>query len=133
MSVNILGSVLSGRGSDIDKTSASVVTKSIPYRHVRQFGVQQVLLIDPVNRNIEDLKILGEQIKESAKDYSIAMVQVYDNLEAANLLGTDFPDSKMPFYKEHWIGTYTKNNSSKTNRWRIYLPDAEGGPLDITY
>jgi hypothetical protein len=92
-----------------------------------------VIVIRPDNGNMEDLKILGNQLKEDYHSTNIAAVFVFDDKQAADLFRDTEPDYMASFYDNHFIASYNRNVNTKYHRFFIHLSKEEGGELEVFY
>ena len=92
-----------------------------------------VLVVNPSNANMEDLKVLGERLKERYHSTDIVNVFIFDDQKAADLLRDTDPDYMPSFYDNHFIASYNRNVNSKYHRFFIHLPKEEGGEFEIFY
>jgi len=92
-----------------------------------------VIIIKPSNANIDDLKLLGDQLKEDYKSTYISAVFVFDEKLAADLL-KDTDENYMPnFYSFHFVASFNRNVNTKYHRFFIHLPKEGGGELELFY
>jgi len=91
-----------------------------------------VIVIDRKNSNIEDLKLLGDQLKKQYRSTDISFVLVFDDKMAADLL-RDTDENLDNFYSNHFIASYNRNINTKYHRFFIHLPKEESGELEIFY
>lgn len=99
----------------------------IQYENYRTVRSSKVIIISPENRNIDDLKLLGEQLKRENASASIAWVSVFDDRKAADLFGdtSDWSEDTEKFYENHFIASYNKNNNTKLDQFLIHFPENE--------
>jgi len=92
-----------------------------------------VIVINSENVNMEDLKLLGEQLKEKYQSTNISAVFVFDEKQAADML-RDTDENYMPnFYDFHFVASYNRNIFTKYHRLFIHLPKEAGGELELFY
>lgn len=86
-------------------------------------GVNQILLISPQNRNLEDMTALGEQFYKDYSQYKSVVLSVYDNQEAiearTQVLNETANQATTDLYDKHMVGIYNKMGDGPI--WGIYL------------
>ena len=98
--------------------------EDIKYEIFHKKGIIQIAIIDPTDRNIESLKILGKQLEQESRNKPIAFICVFDNKTAADMLGdeSDWSKEQNEFYNTHFIASYNRNTNTNLNRFLfIYL------------
>lgn len=100
-----------------------------------QGGRGMAIVINPANRNADDLKALGKQLKNDLKDNRFTAVMIYDDVRAAALRKQDFsdrldgPDSK--HHSLHMVGSYLKNNVTGHHRLNIHVNGAGSEDVEM--
>ena len=126
--------------SQIVETQAQEPMKEIEYQIIHEWvinngGYGRVLLIDPKFRNENDLKKLGEEIKDTTLNDRNAFVFVYDDIKAAqmqeNVMNLNEDDGA--FYDEHFVLTYSKNINTGLNQLVIMVDGLNGDSIIIDY
>jgi hypothetical protein len=118
---------------------------NIPYRTVVEWGVGnplhgRTIVIDPVHRNEQDMRKLGDQLRQEAGDSRFAFVCIFDDEKAARLcrdatgrvilnLGKADDD----YLHEHFIGSYRRNLNSDIDGLRIALEGTDGPSIEVDY
>lgn len=113
----------------------TAISTKIDYLNFKKQGLMQVIVIDEKNRNLTDLTILGKQMQKENKSSNIVQISIFDNLNAAKMLGdmSEWTKDQEEFYENHFIAQYNKNNNSRLNEYKIFLPNSEGGNKTIKY
>jgi len=104
---SIINKIL-GKKNDSDKIKYSVIYEN---------KATKVIVISPEDKDYEKLKKLGEQLKNENIANKFAFIFIYDSIDVAKLfenisLGIRLSNEVSKIYDDHFLGTYTKNESS---------------------
>jgi len=91
------------------------------------------IVINPINRNMDRLKLLGSQLKDKYQSTDISAIFVFDDKKAADLLRDTDENYLASFYDNHFIATYNRNVNTKFHCFFIHLPKEEGGDYKENY
>jgi hypothetical protein len=91
------------------------------------------IVVNPINRKIDNIKLLGDQLKEKYQSTDISAVFIFDDKNAADLLRDTDENYLSSFFNNHFLATYNRNINTKFHRLFIHLPKEEGGELEVFY
>jgi len=109
---------------------------SIKYELYREQELTRIIVVNPSDRNIDRLKILGQQLAHENYNKTIAFVCVFDDKKAADMIfdiTSDWSKEQEEFYFNHFIASYNRNVYTKLNRFFIHLPESEGGEYEMKF
>jgi len=116
------------------------VTEEVAYQIIREWeiangGYGRVLFVDPKFRNENDLKKLGDELKELTNDDRNAFVWVYDDIKAAQMQenAMELNEADGAFYDKHFILTYKRNINTGFHQLVIMVDGFSGNAITIDY
>jgi len=92
-----------------------------------------IIVINSDIGRMENLKLLGENLKKEYMSTTITNIFVYDDKLAADMFREDDENFMPNFYDNHFVASYCRNIYSKHHEFYIHLPKEEGGELKIAY
>jgi len=124
----------------ITETPVQPLSEKVTYQIIREWdmpngGYGRVLFVDPKYRHENDLKKLGDELKELTKDDRNAFVWVYDDLKAAQMQenAMELNEADGAFYDKHFILTYKRNINTGFHQLVIMVDGLGGNAITIDY
>jgi hypothetical protein len=146
----IIGSSQSSRNAPSSSSSVTTgksanappIVHAVPYRIIEEWtvpngGYVRIIVIDPVHRNEQDMRELGDSLRYDTKDDRNAVVFVYDDEKAARMrkdaLAEQLSEQDLADHDTHMIGHYTRNINSGFHALNIVLDGIDGPSIEVKY
>lgn len=109
--------------------------KELSYETVKTWNIPnggqgKTIVVSRSYFNENDLRRLGEKLRDETKDQRNAFISVFTDRKAAEMrdrvLSDELTTEEQKFYEQHYVAQYTQNANSKLKEYTIYFDGPSG-------